>query len=97
MLDQGTGLSDKQIEMCDDFVYISQYGQGTASLNVTVAASVVLHEFAVWAEYQESAREGYKYLLAERPVRRHARVRHCSLIIYSDLNIRHWAASLHVP
>eukprot|EP00958_Prasinococcus_capsulatus_P021468 scaffold2911_cov414-Prasinococcus_capsulatus_cf.AAC.12 len=72
---QGTGLSARQIALCDEFVYIAQYGRGTASLNVTVAASVVLHEFAVWAGYQESPREGAKYLLAERPVRRHARVR----------------------
>ena len=31
--------------MCDFFVYIPQYGGGTASLNVTVAASIVLHHF----------------------------------------------------
>ena len=32
--------------MCDFFVYIPQYGGGTASLNVTVAASIVLQHFA---------------------------------------------------
>lgn len=42
---QGTGLSAKECEMCDFFVYIPQYGCGTASLNVTVAASIVLHHF----------------------------------------------------
>ncbi|KAH0992405.1 hypothetical protein GBA52_003888 [Prunus armeniaca] len=35
----------KELEICDFFVYIPQYGGGTASLNVTVAASIVLHQF----------------------------------------------------
>jgi len=43
---QGSGLSDKEMEICDSFVYIPQTGPGTASLNVTVAASIVLHQFA---------------------------------------------------
>ncbi|MBA0749608.1 hypothetical protein Gogos_003511 [Gossypium gossypioides] len=42
---EGTGLSAKECEICDFFVYIPQYGGGTASLNVTVAASIVLHHF----------------------------------------------------
>ncbi|KAF8401597.1 hypothetical protein HHK36_012542 [Tetracentron sinense] len=42
---EGTGLSAKECEICDFFVYIPQYGCGTASLNVTVAASIVLHHF----------------------------------------------------
>ncbi|OEL28966.1 hypothetical protein BAE44_0010017, partial [Dichanthelium oligosanthes] len=41
----GTGLSQKECDICDFFVYIPQYGGGTASLNVTVAASIVLHHF----------------------------------------------------
>ncbi|RVX22273.1 tRNA (guanosine(18)-2'-O)-methyltransferase [Vitis vinifera] len=44
---EGTGLSVKECEICDFFVYIPQYGGGTASLNVTVAASIVLHHFGV--------------------------------------------------
>ncbi|CAD6272994.1 unnamed protein product [Miscanthus lutarioriparius] len=42
---EGTGLSQKECDICDFFVYIPQYGGGTASLNVTVAASIVLHHF----------------------------------------------------
>ncbi|CAA2991524.1 family tRNA rRNA methyltransferase [Olea europaea subsp. europaea] len=42
---EGTGLSAKECEICDFFVYIPQFGGGTASLNVTVAASIVLHHF----------------------------------------------------
>lgn len=42
---EGSGLSTKECEICDFFVYIPQYGCGTASLNVTVAASIVLHQF----------------------------------------------------
>ena len=34
-----------------------QYGVGTASLNVAVAASIILHHFAHWAGYPERQRE----------------------------------------
>jgi hypothetical protein len=40
-----------------DFVYIPHYGRGTASLNVSVATSIVLHHFGVWAGYAEVGRE----------------------------------------
>eukprot|EP01041_Mallomonas_annulata_P014190 gene14190-30202_t len=45
---EGTGLSLKQKELCDRFVYIPQYGSGTASLNVNVATSLVLHRYQQW-------------------------------------------------
>lgn len=54
---QGVGLSDKQIRVCDHFVYIPQYGQGTASLNVTVAGSIIMHHFALWANFKEALRQ----------------------------------------
>lgn len=41
-------MSERQKSFCDSFVYISQYGGGTASLNVTVATSIVLHRYAAW-------------------------------------------------
>lgn len=63
---EGTGLSDKECEICDFFIYIPQYGGGTASLNVTVAASIVLHHFAVWAGFSERTREGSKFLVADK-------------------------------
>lgn len=44
---EGTGLSLKQKGVCDKFVYIPQYGSGTASLNVNVATSLVLNEFSM--------------------------------------------------
>ncbi|EWM30614.1 obp33pep like protein [Nannochloropsis gaditana] len=46
---EGTGMSARQARVCDGFVYISQYGQGTASLNVAVAGSIVMHRFSEWA------------------------------------------------
>ncbi|EQC37808.1 hypothetical protein SDRG_04832 [Saprolegnia diclina VS20] len=46
---EGSGLSDAQVAICDGFVYIPQYGGGTASLNVTVAASIIMHKYAAWA------------------------------------------------
>ncbi|CAI9118658.1 OLC1v1020254C1 [Oldenlandia corymbosa var. corymbosa] len=66
---EGTGLSAKECEICDFFVYIPQYGCGTASLNVTVAASIVLHHFGVWAGFSERSREGSKFIVAERPMK----------------------------
>lgn len=65
-----SGLSAKECEFCDYFVYIPQYGCGTASLNVTVAASIVLHHFAVWAGFPERTRDGNKFVVAERPARK---------------------------
>ena len=64
---EGVGLSDRDIAACDHFVYIPQHGGGTASLNVTVAASIVFHHFSLWAGYSERAREGYKYVVDEVP------------------------------
>eukprot|EP01023_Acetabularia_acetabulum_P031137 TRINITY_DN29319_c0_g1_i1.p1 TRINITY_DN29319_c0_g1~~TRINITY_DN29319_c0_g1_i1.p1 ORF type:complete len:219 (+),score=22.93 TRINITY_DN29319_c0_g1_i1:120-776(+) len=66
---EGTGMTEKQITLCDSFVYIPQFGAGTASLNVTVAASIVLHHFASWAGFQERHREGQKYVVDQRPQR----------------------------
>ena len=43
---EGTGLSPRQKALCQQFVYIPQYGVGgTGSLNVSVATSIVLHRF----------------------------------------------------
>ncbi|KAJ1695632.1 hypothetical protein LUZ63_012330 [Rhynchospora breviuscula] len=67
---EGTGLSPRECEFCDFFVYIPQYGPGTASLNVTVAASIVLHHFAAWACFPERARSGGKFLVADRTAAR---------------------------
>lgn len=52
------------------FIYIPQHGPGTASLNVAVAAALVLHHYALWAGYGERERSGYKYVVAERPAHR---------------------------
>jgi tRNA G18 (ribose-2'-O)-methylase SpoU len=48
MGNEGDGLNAKQMKSCDAFVRIPQYGEGTASLNVYVAASIVLHRFHHW-------------------------------------------------
>lgn len=66
---QGAGLSEKQISHCDSLIYIPQHGPGTASLNVAVAASIVLHHFAIWAGMPERERTGPKYNVAPRPQR----------------------------
>ena len=49
MGNEGTGMNEKQMKLCDGFIKISQYGGGTASLNVSIAAGIVLHRFHTWA------------------------------------------------
>ena len=51
------------MSICDQFVYIPHYGNGTASLNVAVAASIVFHHFAMWAKYAERERKGNKFVV----------------------------------
>jgi tRNA C32,U32 (ribose-2'-O)-methylase TrmJ len=71
---EGDGLSDAQKAICDGFVYIKQHGPGTASLNVAVAASLVMHHFSLWANYPTRKRVGEKYLVeAQKPTRTHKR------------------------
>lgn len=49
MGNEGSGMTEKQMSVCDGFLRISQYGGGTASLNVSVAAGLVLHRFLHWS------------------------------------------------
>ncbi|KAF2311026.1 hypothetical protein GH714_019206 [Hevea brasiliensis] len=63
---EGTGLSAKECEICDFFVYIPQYGCGTASLNVTVAASIVLHHFGVTKKLRQLCSR-ISWLIWKRP------------------------------
>jgi len=58
---EGTGLSDKQKQLCDYFVYIQQYSNRTGSLNVAIAASIVFHHFAVFAGYTPASFTQEKY------------------------------------
>ena len=48
MGNEGQGMNAKQMALCDGFIKISQYGGGTASLNVSVAAGIVLHRYQQW-------------------------------------------------
>jgi len=66
---EGDGLSPASLAACDRLVYIPQYGPGTASLNVAVAAGIVLHAFAGWAGFPERGRAGAKFDVAPRPLR----------------------------
>ena len=58
---EGTGLNQNQIDIWDQFIYIGQYTGKTASLNVAWAGSIILHSFAVWANFKEQSRIGYKF------------------------------------
>jgi tRNA G18 (ribose-2'-O)-methylase SpoU len=48
MGNEGSGMTTKQMSHCDGFIRISQYGGGMASLNVSVAAGIVLHRYFQW-------------------------------------------------
>jgi tRNA C32,U32 (ribose-2'-O)-methylase TrmJ len=67
MGNEGEGLHGKQVAICDWFCHIPQYGCGTASLNVAVAAGIVFQHFASWAQYPERAREGEKFVVKAVP------------------------------
>ena len=58
MGNEGSGMTAKQMSVCDGFVRISQYGGGTASLNVSVAAGLVLHRFFHWSRGEDGLRSG---------------------------------------
>ena len=61
MGNEGTGISAKAQAFCDDFVYIRQFGSG-ASLNVNVAAGIVLHHFSLWAGFEQNQIKGEKFI-----------------------------------
>ena len=51
---EGQGMNEKQKKMCgNNLVYIPQYSEKTASLNVACAGSIVFNYFAIWAKYSE--------------------------------------------
>ena len=62
------GLSSKQKEICDEFIFIPQTrggsvgGGGSASLNVACAATVILQAYCVWAGYPVAQRDGGKFV-----------------------------------
>jgi len=71
---EGQGLSTKQREICDEFLFIPQNRGGSrdsvagrekigsASMNVACAAAVVLQAYSMWAGYSEARFEGEKFL-----------------------------------
>ena len=72
---EGSGLPREHQALCDHFVYIPQFSQGTASLNVAIATSIVLHHFATWAGYTEAPRDPSapeKFLVSLPPQKRGA-------------------------
>ncbi len=66
---EGEGLIDALKDICDQFVFIPQYTDKTASLNVAVAGSIIFHRFAVWAQYEEAPIFGEKFQNLEAPTK----------------------------
>jgi len=80
MGNEGLGLSEKQKEICDDFIFIPQTrggasssssptsrdeqgnGRGSASLNVSCAAAIILQAYSLWANYPVASMEGEKFV-----------------------------------
>lgn len=58
---EGQGLSEKALRLCDRLVYIPHFGHATASLNVNAATAVVLSVFATAVGYDEAGRSGPKF------------------------------------
>ena len=69
---EGTGLEPRQKELCDDFVYIPQFGTAV-SLNVNVAAAICLHRFADRAGWPECPRQGHQFVSEESLPEMHQR------------------------
>ena len=67
MGNEGQGLTPAQLAACEQFVYIPQHSDATASLNVNAACAVVLHHFAMWAALPEAPREGFKFNVGPPP------------------------------
>eukprot|EP00928_Gymnodinium_smaydae_P010928 TRINITY_DN14115_c0_g3_i1.p1 TRINITY_DN14115_c0_g3~~TRINITY_DN14115_c0_g3_i1.p1 ORF type:complete len:225 (+),score=29.67 TRINITY_DN14115_c0_g3_i1:56-730(+) len=67
MGNEGQGLTQAQLDVCDQFVYIPQHSAATASLNVNAACAVILHHFAMWAALPEAPRDGFKYVQGVAP------------------------------
>ena len=63
MGNEGHGLSEKERKFIDRYVYIPHHGNGTASLNVTVASSIIFQHYATWAGYDEIVFEGQKMVV----------------------------------
>ena len=50
---EGDGIMEPLKAICDYFIYIPQYTNKTASLNVSIAGSIILLHFARWAGYSQ--------------------------------------------
>ncbi len=60
---EGGGLSQKQRDVCDKFIYIPQYATGgMSSINVACASAVVLSTFANQANYKETTIKNEKFM-----------------------------------
>ena len=68
MGNEGSGLSAKQREICDEFLFVPQArgathgNNGSASLNVACAAAVVLQAYCTWAGYSYAHVDGEKFV-----------------------------------
>ncbi|SBS81627.1 RNA methyltransferase, putative [Plasmodium ovale curtisi] len=60
---EGTGIDENTLRLCDKVIYIPQYGNGTASLNVSVSCAIILHNFAVWANYDQIQIDKKKFVV----------------------------------
>lgn len=63
---EGDGMHPSMKAICDYFVYIPQYTNKTASLNVAIAGSIVLAEFAKFAGYSQVGVHGEKFRAPEQ-------------------------------
>ena len=58
---EGDGLLPQLKNICDYFVYIPQFTNKTASLNVAIATSIIFSQFCQYAKYPEQQVFGEKF------------------------------------
>lgn len=58
---EGEGLSPAVVALCDRLVYVPQYGQATACLNVATTLGIALNAFRASAGGEEAPRSGSKF------------------------------------
>lgn len=63
---EGTGMHPAVAAKCDRFVYVPQFGNGTASLNIAVAGSIVFHEYASQMQFKQHPINGQKFIVDPR-------------------------------
>jgi tRNA G18 (ribose-2'-O)-methylase SpoU len=85
---EGQGMNTKQKELCkNSLVYIPQFSNKTASLNVACAGSIIFHYFAKWAKYDEMNIVDEKFEVDNSIIKNVSTVKDLSLLKIEDESV----------